>query len=161
MPAGRRGNSGIYLQDRYEVQILDSFGLAGNDNECGAIYRYQAPSINICLPPLAWQTYDIIYRNPRFGPSGEKLSNALVTVWQNGFPVQSRVEVTDPTGHGKPEGPTRLPIVLQNHGNPVRFRNIWLLEMPVGFGIYSPVFPAATPRYSVTAPGAWPRFPMQ
>jgi Domain of Unknown Function (DUF1080) len=164
MPYARgqaRGNSGIYLQERYEVQILDSFGLEGRDNECGAIYRYQAPALNVCLPPLAWQTYDIVFRNPRFGLSGEKVEDALVTVWQNGFPVQSRIEVTDPTGNGKPEGPVRLPILFQNHGNPVRFRNIWLMELPGGRGIYSPVFPAATPRYSVTAPGAWPRFPTE
>jgi hypothetical protein len=130
MPYARgqgRSNSGIYLQRRYEIQILDSFGLEGEANECGGIYRFRRPEINMCLSPLIWQTYDIDFRSPHFGEGGTKIENARVTVWQNGYPVQNNVELLDKTGHGEPETPQVLPILLQKHGNPVRFRNIWLV----------------------------------
>lgn len=133
MPASRgqgRANSGVYVQSRYEVQVLDSFGLEGAHNECGALYRERKPDLNMCLPPLSWQTYDIWFRAPRFGEDGKKTEHARFTVWLNGVAVHNDVELPSGTGAGKRigEGPNALPTKLQNHGNPVRFRNIWLVE---------------------------------
>lgn len=130
MPQARgqgRANSGVYIQQRYEVQILDSFGLEGLENECGGLYRQRRPELNMCLPPLAWQTYDIWFTPPRFDAAGEKLSNARITVLHNGVPIHYHREITAKTGGGKPEGPLPLPINLQDHGNPVTFRNIWIV----------------------------------
>ncbi len=130
MPHARgqgRGNSGVYIQQRYEVQILDSFGLAGLDNECGGIYKQARPSVNMCLPPLAWQTYDIWFTPPRFAADGKtKVAHALLTVLHNGTAIHWYRPVTAKTGGGKAEGPQPFPINLQDHGNPVTFRNIWL-----------------------------------
>src|SRR5262249_9794574 len=122
-----RGNSGVYLQNRYEVQVLDSFGLEGKDNECGAIYERFAPAVNMCLPPLQWQTYDIDFKMARFDADGKKTANARVTVLHNGVKVHDDVEVPGPTGFGQPEKDTPGPIYLQDHGNPVFYRNIWLV----------------------------------
>lgn len=125
-----RSNSGIYVQSRYEVQILDSFGLDGEFNECGALYREVKPNLNMCLPPLSWQTYDIWFRGPRFDSEGKKVQNANFTVWLNGVPVHENLDLATPTGGGKRvgEGPNALPTKIQNHSNPVRFRNIWLVN---------------------------------
>jgi hypothetical protein len=131
MPYARgqgRANSGVYLQSRYEVQILDSFGLEGKDNECGALYTYRKPDLNMCFPPLSWQTYDIHFRSPRYDRCGNKLCHARVSVLHNGVPVHWHVWVERKTGAGRPERPELLPIKLQDHGNPVRFRNIWIVE---------------------------------
>lgn len=131
MPTARgqaRGNSGVYIQQRYEVQILDSFGLKGEHNECGGLYKTKTPDVNMCLPPLAWQTYDIEFRAARFDAAGKKTANAQLTVVQNGFPVQNHFSIPNKTGAGKPEGPESMPILLQNHGNPVEYRNVWLVE---------------------------------
>ncbi len=134
MPTARgqgRSNSGCYLQSRYEVQILDSFGLEGEHNECGGLYRQRKPDVNMCLPPLSWQTYDIWLKSAEFDTSGEKpkkTKNARITVWHNGVAIHDDVELKNKTGAGRPEGPNRLPTKLQNHGNPVRFRNIWLVS---------------------------------
>jgi hypothetical protein len=131
MPYARgqgRANSGVYLQSRYEVQILDSFGLAGKNNECGGLYHYVEPATNMCLPPLSWQTYDIELTAAEFDAAGKKTRNARLTVRHNGVLVHDDVEVERKTGAGKPEGAVALPTKLQNHGNPVRFRNIWLVD---------------------------------
>lgn len=131
MPQARgqgRGNSGVYIQQRYEVQILDSFGLAGGIDECGSLYKQRAPAVNACLPPLTWQTYDIYFTAARWDAEKKKTAGARITVFLNGEPVQSNVELTNKTGSGKPEGPEALPIHLQNHGNPVQFRNLWILS---------------------------------
>lgn len=124
-----RGNSGVYLQSRYEVQILDSFGLEGLFNECGSLYRQRPPDINACLPPLVWQTYDIDFRSPRFDAEGRKTDNGRITVWLNGMFVHHDVEVLTKTGAGKDEGPAPFPTKLQDHGNPVVFRNFWILPL--------------------------------
>jgi hypothetical protein len=123
-----RGNSGVYIQQRYEVQILDSFGLEGVENECGGLYRQTRPDVNMCLPPLTWQTYDIWFTPPAFADDGQtKTANARITVLHNGVPIHLHREITAKTGGGKAEGPDPLPINLQDHGNPVAFRNIWLV----------------------------------
>ncbi|MFK7820505.1 MAG: DUF1080 domain-containing protein [Planctomycetaceae bacterium] len=124
----KRGNSGVYIQSRYEVQILDSFGLPGVKNECGALYRYKAPDVNMCLPPLSWQTYDITFYSPRFDVNGNKYQNARITVLHNGYPVHNNFSIERKTGAGKKEGPELLLTKLQNHSDPVRFRNIWMVE---------------------------------
>ncbi len=124
-----RGNSGFYLQSRYEVQVLDSFGLEGAFNECGALYRQRAPDVNACLPPLAWQTCDIDFRVPRYDRDGGKSTNARISVWLNGIPVHQNVEILDKTGAGRPEGPQPLPLKIQDHDNPVVFRNLWIVPI--------------------------------
>ena len=131
MPYARRqgrANSGVYLQSRYEVQILDSFGLEGKFNECAALYRYRKPDVNMCFPPLSWQTYDIYFRSPRFDRAGRKIDLARLTVYHNGVVVHRHLAVKRKTGAGRPEGPELLPTMLQHHGNPVHFRNIWLVD---------------------------------
>lgn len=129
-PLGRgqdRGNSGFYLQGRYEVQVLDSFGLEGIENECGALYRTRRPSVNMCLPPLAWQTYDIDFTMPKFNEQGEKISDMQITIWHNGVLIHNRAAIPNKTGGGIVEGPSPLPTKLQDHQNPVLYRNIWVL----------------------------------
>jgi hypothetical protein len=117
------------LQSRYEVQVLDSFGLEGVFNECGSLYRQRAPDLNMAFPPLSWQTYDITFHSPTFDACGNKCRDARLTVLHNGVPVHNNVPITGKTGAGQPEGPQPLPIKFQDHGNPVHFRNIWLLEL--------------------------------
>lgn len=124
----KRGNSGIYLQSRYEVQVLDSFGLDGVFNECGALYRYQPPKLNMCLPPLQWQTYDITFRSPRFDQDENKTQNARLTVRHNGVLIHDYFNVERKTGAGQKESPHPYPIRLQNHNDPVRYRNIWIVD---------------------------------
>ena len=122
-----RGNSGCYVQGRYEVQILDSFGLEGKNNECGGLYSVAAPAVNMALPPLSWQTYDIDFTAPRF--EGEQMvAKPRMTVRHNGVLIHENAEIPKITPGGKAgkEGATG-PIHLQNHGNPVRFRNIWVV----------------------------------
>lgn len=132
MPHARgqgRSNSGFYLQSSYEVQVLDSFGLEGIENECGALYRYRRPSQNMCLPPLQWQTYDITFRSPRFDALGNKVCNGRITVLHNGVAVHDNFEIQRKTGAGKPESAMLRPIKFQDHSNPVRYRNIWLIDL--------------------------------
>lgn len=125
-----RGNSGVYLQGRYEVQVLDSYGLEGLDNECGGIYKVGAPLVNMCAPPMQWQTYDITFTAPRFDSAGTKTKNAIVTIVHNGVTIHDKREIPAPTGGAldknmaEPGG-----IYLQDHGNPVEFRNIWVVEL--------------------------------
>ncbi len=132
MPYARgqgRANSGLYIQSRYEVQILDSFALEGVENECGALYKTQRPEINMCLPPLQWQTYDVKFRSPRFLADGEtKRCDARITVLHNGVAIHRNRLIPSKTGAGKKEGSLPLPTKLQDHGNPVVFRNIWLID---------------------------------
>ena len=125
-----RGNSGIYLQGRWEVQMLDSFGLTGEQNECGGVYSVARPDINMCLSPLSWQTYDIELTSAKYDSSGELKSKARMTVWHNGIKIHDDLELPNRKTTAAPVnvGPDPGPIYFQNHGNPVRYRNIWLVE---------------------------------
>jgi hypothetical protein len=126
-----RGNSGMYLQGRYEVQMLDSFGLEGKNNECGGIYSVKDCDVNMCLPPLAWQTYDVDYTAARYDDAGKAISPAKITVKHNGVVIHDNVELpSDRNTTAAPvgAGPEPGPLHLQNHGNPVRYRNIWVVE---------------------------------
>lgn len=131
MPKARgqgRGNSGVYVQGRYEVQVLDSFGLDGKNNECGGIYSISEPIVNMCLPPLSWQTYDMDFTAARYDESGKKTRNARVTIRHNGVVIHDDLELTHGTPGRHPEGPGPDSLFLQDHGNPVVFRNIWIVE---------------------------------
>lgn len=129
-PAARgqaRGNSGVYYQGRYETQVLDSFGLEGKNNETGGIYSIRDPDLNMCFPPLVWQTYDGIFTAAKFDANGKKTADARLTLLLNGVVVQQDVALTKSTTASPiKEGPQPGPIFLQNHGNPVRFRNVWV-----------------------------------
>jgi len=134
MPKARgqgRGNSGIYVQGRYEVQMLDSFGLVGAMNECGGIYSVTDCPVNLCLPPLTWQTYDIYYTATRYDDDGKVKSNPRVTVFHNGMLLHDDQELPgdrNTTAAPLKAGPEPGPVYLQNHGNPVVYRNIWVVE---------------------------------
>ena len=125
-----RGNSGVYLQGRYEIQVLDSYGLAGKDNECGGIYQLGKPLVNMCLPPGQWQTYDVDFTAPRFDADGNKTANAMVTVRHNGVLIHDRLELPKATGGAMGKEAAKGPLALQDHGNPVQFRNVWFLPKP-------------------------------
>ena len=123
-----RSNSGCYLQGRYEVQILDSFGLPLKDNECGGIYSVGAPRIEMCFPPLSWQTYDIDFTAAVY-EGAKKVKSARVTVRHNGVLIHEDREADhSTTASQQGEGASAGPLYLQDHGNPVRFRNIWVVE---------------------------------
>ena len=123
-----RGNSGVYLQGRYEVQILDSYGLDSKDNDCGGIYQVAKPKVNACKAPTIWQSYDIDFRAPVI-KDGKKEKPARISVVQNGLTIHQDVEIPiDNTVAGMGGDPSKPgPIMLQDHGNPVQYRNIWLL----------------------------------
>lgn len=124
-----RANSGCYLQGRYEVQILDSFGLEGKNNECGGIYSIRDPQTNMCFPPIAWQTYDIDFTAAKYDAAGKKTADAKITVKHNGVVIHKDVPLPKTTTAAPvAEGPQPGPLYLQDHGNPIRFRNIWIVE---------------------------------
>lgn len=126
-----RGNSGVYLQGRYEVQMLDSFGLEGRDNECGGIYSVKSPDVNMCYPPLVWQTYDIEFTAGRYDAEGKPVSPPRMTVYHNGVRIHDNVALpADRSTTAAPlaAGPEPGPLFVQDHGCPVRYRNIWVIE---------------------------------
>jgi hypothetical protein len=129
-PKGRdqgRGNSGCYLQGRYEVQILDSFGLDGKNNECGGIYGIAEPAVNMCYPPMTWQTYDIDFTAAQW-KDGKKVKNATMTVQHNGIQIHKEEELPKTTTAAPvKDSEDPGPIYLQDHGHQVRFRNIWFI----------------------------------
>jgi 3-keto-disaccharide hydrolase len=126
-----RGNSGVFLMERYEVQVLDSYNNTTYfHGQAGAVYKQYAPLVNACRKPGEWQTYDIIFKAPKFDEQGKVTERARVTVLQNGVLIQNNVEIYGNTWHDKPalyiaHGP-KASLKLQDHGNPVRYRNIWI-----------------------------------
>jgi hypothetical protein len=134
MPQARgqgRGNSGCYLQGRYEVQMLDSFGLEGENNECGGIYTIKTPDVNMAFPPLTWQSYDIDYTEAIYDTAGKKTTDAKVSVKHNGVVVHNNAALPHGTTSAPvKEGPEPGPLHFQDHGTPVRYRNIWWLPKP-------------------------------
>ena len=129
-----RGNSGIYLMEKYEVQVLDSFQAdTYADGQASALYGQYPPLVNASRPPGQWQTYDIIFRGPRFDASGKLLRPTTVTVLHNGVLTQDHSEMSGPSGHHAQapyqKHPEKDRISLQNHGNPVRYRNIWIVPL--------------------------------
>lgn len=129
-----RGNSGVFLMGLYEVQVLDSYeNKTYADGQASALYGQYPPLVNASRPPGQWQWYDIVFHGPRFDSSGKLLRPARFTVFHNGVLVQDNVELTGPTAHGErppyKAQPEKLPLALQDHGNPVRYRNIWIREL--------------------------------
>lgn len=121
-----RSNSGLYLHDCYEAQVLDSFGLEGENNECGGFYQLRKPDVNMCFPPLTWQTYDVEFIAPRY-KDGKKTADARVEVRHNGVLIHPMFALKHATPGRKNEGPAPRSFYLQGHGNKVQYRNIWLV----------------------------------
>ena len=126
-----KGNSGVFLQGRYEIQVLDSYGIeTPGKGDCGAIYDQYAPLVNACKPPLEWQTYDVCFRSARVSENGEVLEKTRLTVLQNGIVIHNNIELPGVTvlaideQVGDPG-----PLLLQDHGNDVKYRNIWVLPL--------------------------------
>jgi hypothetical protein len=123
-----RGNSGVFVMDNYEVQVLDSYGLPKLEvGDCAALYSKKTPDKNAAKPPAQWQTYDIDFTAPKFDASGKKTANARITIFWNGEKVHDNVELEKPLPGGSGEKPEGGGVRLQDHGNPVRFRNIWVV----------------------------------
>lgn len=138
-----QGNSGVYLMGLYEVQVLDSYqSETYADGQAAAIYGQYPPLANACRPPGEWQSYDIIFRRPRFGNDGALLQSARMTVLHNGILVHDNVALWGPTNWMEFDTYTahadKLPISLQDHGSPVRYRNIWLRELPEPLDLQPP-----------------------
>lgn len=129
-----RGNSGVFFAGRYEVQVLDSYGnITYADGQAASLYGQFPPLVNASRPPGEWQTYDIVYHRPRFDGAGKLLKAARFTVIHNGVLVQDNMELVGPTANqSRPpyeKHADRLPISLQDHGHPVRFRNVWVRDL--------------------------------
>ena len=126
-----RGNSGVYLQGRYEVQVLDSFENQTYPNgQCGAVYGNHPPLVNACRKPGEWQSYDIVFHAARWSDDGKKASDATLTVFHNGILIQDHVSVPKKTTAAmNDEAPSEGPLYLQDHGNPVRYRNVWIRKL--------------------------------
>lgn len=125
-----RANSGVYLQGRYEVQVLDSYKLDPQTNDCAAFYLLAPPMVNAARPPEVWQTYDIFFTAPKFNEGGVKIANARASVMWNGVWVHHDLEIPQPTG-GEIDHDFHVPgpLMLQDHGNLIRFRNVWARKL--------------------------------
>jgi hypothetical protein len=130
-----RGNSGVFLMGLYELQILDSYNNQTYfDGQAGAMYKQRPPLVNACRKPGEWQTYDVVFETPRFNKKGKLTRPAYITVFQNGVLVQNHFPILGTTAWDLPPKyaahPSKLPLALQYHNNPTRFRNIWIRELP-------------------------------
>lgn len=125
---GQRPNSGVYLQRHYEIQILESFGVTMRAHDCGVLYGLITPPINMCYPPLTWQTYDIDFTAARYDAAGKKVKLATCSLKFNGVLTLDNVDIANKTGGGTAESPEPESVYLQYHGLPVFFRNVWLVE---------------------------------
>jgi hypothetical protein len=133
-----KGNSGVFLQGRYEIQVLDSYGInIPGKGDCGAIYNQFAPLVNACKPPMEWQTYDVIFRAPRVDDDGQVVEPVRLTALQNGLVIQNNVELS--INPNMQDAGTPGPLRLQDHGNLVAYRNIWAVHLPLeGSDTYEP-----------------------
>ena len=136
-----KGNSGVFLQGRYEIQVLDSYGLnIPGMGDCGAIYNQFAPLVNACRPAMAWQSYDVAFRGARMRADGQVEEKVRLTVIHNGLVIQNNVELPGVTGAAiNEEVGAPGPLLLQDHGDLVAYRNIWAVELPLaGSDMYEP-----------------------
>ena len=128
-----RGNSGVFLQNKYEVQVLDSYqNRTYSNGQAASVYKQYIPLVNATKAPGKWQTYDIIFKAPKFNEDGIKVSSGFLTVLHNGVLVQNHIELKGTTEYiGYPKNPAHGdgPIQLQDHGNPVSYRNIWVRKL--------------------------------
>lgn len=123
-----RCNSGLFLNDTYEVQILDSFGLVETSGDCGGLYNVKRPDANASLPPQTWQTFDVEFRAPRLNSDGSVKEAARITVYLNGVKIHDNVELSHGTANPNADQKATGPIQLQDHGHPIQFRNVWLVK---------------------------------
>jgi hypothetical protein len=123
-----RGNSGIFLTGNHELQVLDSYGLKSQNNDCGAIYHQIAPAVNACKPPLQWQTYDVTFHKAQI-VGGKLVKKARVTVVQNGIKIIDDAEISPTPGGTESREGQDGPLLLQDHGNLVEYRNIWIMPI--------------------------------
>ena len=136
-----KGNSGVFLQGRYEIQVLDSYGInIPGMGDCGAIYNQFAPLFNACHPPMVWQSYDVAFRAPRLGEDGQVLEGVRLTVLHNGLVILNNVQLPGVTGGAIDERVGEPgPLLLQDHGDALSFRNIWAVHLPLeGSKTYEP-----------------------